>query len=142
MWRVLFEPGTLRAVARSKGKSVLTQEIRTADEPAAIILIPDRRVIKSDGSDLSFVTVKVVDRNGTVVPYADNMVRFEVAGEGLVASVDNGSQTSHEPFKASYRKAFNGMCLAILQSKGKPGRITLKAVSDGLKPASVTIEAK
>jgi beta-galactosidase len=142
MWRVPFEPGTLRAVARSKGKAILTQEIQTAEEPAAIILIPDRRVIKADGSDLSFVTVKVVDRNGTVVPYADNLVRFEVAGKGLVAAVDNGSQTSHEPFKASYRKAFNGMCLAILQSKGKPGRITLKAVSDGLKPASVAIEAK
>jgi beta-galactosidase len=132
----------LRAVARSNGKAVLTQEIRTAGEPASIVLIPDRTLIKADGSDLSFVTVKILDRNGTVVPYADNMVRFELAGEAFIAGVDNGSETSHEPFKASYRKAFNGLCLAIIQSKGGPGRINLKAVSDGLKPASVTIEAK
>lgn len=142
MWRVPFEPGTLKAVARTNGKVVLTQEVRTAGKPAKIVLIPDRKVIKADGSDLSFVTVKVVDENGTLVPDADNLVKFQLTGEGFIASVDNGSQTSHEPFKANYRKAFKGMCLAIIQSKSKVGRIVLNATSDGLAPASVVIEER
>ena len=142
MWRVPFEPGTLKAVSRSHGKVVLTQELRTAGQPARIILSPDRKVIKADGSDLSFVTVKVVDANGTVVPHADNLVKFQLTGEGSIAGVDNGSQISHEPFKANYRKAFNGLALAIIQSKDKSGRITLKATAEGLAPASVVIEAK
>lgn len=142
MWRVPFKPGTLKAVSRSHGKVVLTREIRTAGQPARIILSPDRKVIKADGSDLSFVTVKVVDANGTVVPHADNLVKFQLTGEGSIAGVDNGSQISHEPFKANYRKAFNGLCLAIIQAKGKGGRIVLKASSEGLAPASVVIEAK
>ena len=142
MWRIPFEPGTLRALARSNGKVVLTQEIRSAGRPARIILIPDRKLIQADGSDLSFVTVKIVDANGTVVPHADNLVQFQLAGEGSIAAVDNGSQISHEPFKANYRKAFNGMCLAIIQSKEKAGRILLKATAVGLAPASVAIEAK
>ena len=73
-WRIPFAAGTLKAVSRSNGKIVLTQEIRTAGPAAKIILVPDRKIIKADGNDLSFVTVKVVDANGTVVPHADNLV--------------------------------------------------------------------
>jgi beta-galactosidase len=142
MWRVPFEPGTLKAVSRSRGKVVLTREVLTAGQPARIILSPDRKVIKADGSDLSFVTVKVVDADGTVVPQAANLVKFQLTGEGSIAGVDNGSQVSHEPFKANYRKAFHGMALAIIQSKGKAGRIVLKATAAGLAPASVVIETR
>jgi beta-galactosidase len=91
---------------------------------------------------LSFVTVKVVDAQGTVVPDADNLVQFELSGEGAIAGVDNGNQISHEPFKANYRKAFHGLALAIIQSKDKAGRITLKATSAGLSPASLVIDTK
>jgi beta-galactosidase len=142
MWRIPFEPGLLKAVARTGSKIVLTKEVRTAGKPAKIILIPDRKVIKADGSDLSFVTVKVVDANGDLVPGADNLIKFQVDGAGFIAAVDNGSQISNEPFKADYRKAFHGKCLAIVQSNGKSGRIRLKATSDGLAIAEVMIEAK
>ena len=121
---------------------MLTQEIRTAGQPARIILSPDRKVIKADGSDLSFVTVKVVDASGTIVPHADNLVNFQLTGEGSIAGVDNGSQISHESFKANHRKAFHGLCLAIVQSKGKASRIVLKATAGGLAPASVVIDAR
>ena len=142
MWRVPFEPGILKAISRKNGKIVLTREIRTANQPARIVLVPDRKVIKADGSDLSFVTVKIVDQNGTVVPNADNLVNFQLSGEGVLAGVDNGSQVSHESFKASHRKAFHGLCLAIIQSKENSSRIVLKASSVGLTPASVVIETK
>ena len=141
-WRIPYQPGTLKAVSRKNGKIVLTEEVRTAEQPAKIILVPDRRTIKADGSDLSFVTVKIVDKNGTVVPQADNLVDFQLSGEGLLAGVDNGSQISHESFKANHRKAFHGLCLAVIQSKGKAGRIVLKANAAGLTPALVEIEAR
>ncbi|HEY9502102.1 MAG TPA: glycoside hydrolase family 2 TIM barrel-domain containing protein, partial [Pyrinomonadaceae bacterium] len=141
-WRVPFQPGILKAVARRNGKVELTKEIRTAEAPAKIVLSADRSVINSDGGDLSFVTVKIVDRNGTVIPNADDLVKFDVSGEGFIAGVDNGSQISHESFKASQRKAFHGQCLAIIQSKGTRGKITLKASAAGLAPAAVVITAR
>jgi beta-galactosidase len=141
-WRVPFEPGTLKAVARKNGRVVLTDEVRTADDPVRIILVPDRRVIKADGSDLSFVTVKIVDRQGTLVPRADNQINFEVSGPGFIAGVDNGSEISHESFKANRRKAFHGMALTIIQSKGAAGKINLRASSNGLASAAVAIEAR
>ena len=142
MWRLKFTPGILKAVGRKDGKEILTREIKTADKPYKIFLEADRNVIKADGKDLSFVTVKILDKDGTLVPYADNLVNFEITGEGKIAGVDNGSQTSHEPFKANYRKAFNGLCLAVIQSNGKAGKIKLTAKSENLLPASIEIEAK
>ena len=128
-------------MSRKNGQVVLTREVRTAAEPARIVLVPDRKTIKADGVDLSFVTVKIVDQNGTLVPLADNLVKFEVTG-GSIAGVDNGNQISHESFKAKQRKAFHGMALAIVQARQKPGRIVLKATADNLAPATVVINTR
>jgi beta-galactosidase len=141
-WRLTYEPGVLKAVSRKNGSVVLTREVRTAAEPWRIALVPDRRTIKADGVDLSFVTVKVIDRNGTVIPSADNLIKFKVVGEGAIAGVDNGNQISHESFKGNQRKVFHGMALVILQAKQKPGRIYLEATSDNLQAASVVINMR
>ncbi|MBF9254022.1 DUF4982 domain-containing protein [Pontibacter sp. 172403-2] len=139
MWRLTFEPGTLRAVSRKDGKEVLTQEIKTAGAPARVILEADRDNIRADGKDLSFVTVHIVDKDGIEVPYADNLVHFALDGKASIAGVDNGLQTSLEPFKASYRKAFHGKCLAIVQAQEEPDEVKLTATSEGLAPATITI---
>ena len=110
--------------------------------PAKIRLIADRAGIKASGNDLSFVTVQILDAYGNIVPDADNLVEFDIAGSGFIAGVDNGSQTSMESFKANRRKAFNGLCLAIVQSNNKAGNIILKARSKGLQSASISIVAK
>jgi beta-galactosidase len=141
-WRVPFEPGTLKAISRRNGKVELTTEVRTAGQPAQIVLEPDEKTINYDGADLSFVTVKIIDNKGTVVPYADNLVNFNVSGPGFIAGVDNGNQISHESFKANHRKAFHGLAMAIVQAKGQRGRIVLKATADGLAPASIVITAR
>ncbi len=141
-WRVPFEPGVLKAVSRRQGKVELTKEIRTAGEATRVVLVPDRKTISADGTDLSFVSLKVVDRNGTVLPHADNLINFTITGPGFVAGVDSGNQISHESFKASKRKAFHGLAMAIVQSKGQRGQIVLKATADGLAPASVVINAR
>ncbi len=141
-WRIPYEPGVLKAVSRKNGRVVLTREVRTASEPARIELVPDRKTLKADGVDLSFVTVKVVDRNGTLVPFADDLIKFEVTGEASIAGVDNGYQASHESFKGKQRKAYHGMALAIVQTKQKPGRIVFKATSANLPPASVVLNSR
>jgi beta-galactosidase len=141
-WRVPFEPGIVKAVSRKNGQVVLTKEVRTAEAPARIVLSPDRRTIKADGTDLSFVTVKVVDRNGTIVPTADNLIKFKIIGDGTIAGVDNGYQASHESFKGNQRKAFHGLALVILQSKQKPGRIYIEATGDNLQASSVVINTR
>jgi beta-galactosidase len=142
MWRLKYEPGTLKAISRKNGQVVLTREIRTAGAPAKIELVADRKIIKADGKDLSFITVRILDKDGNLVPNANNLVNFKINGEGFIASVDNGDEVSHDPFKADYRKAFNGLALAIIQSKEKAGNITFTATSAGLQGATVVLMAK
>jgi beta-galactosidase len=142
-WKVNYEPGTLKAVSRKNGKVVLTTEVKTAGAPARIELSADRSSIGSNDHDLSFITVKIVDKNGIMVPNADNDVKFKLSGaDSFLAGVDNGSQTSHESFKADHRKAFNGLALAIIGTKNKPGTVTITATADGLPPASLPITIK
>ena len=142
MWRVKFEPGTLKAISRKDGKIILTREIKTAGAPAKIELTADRKKIQSDGKDLSFITVRILDAEGNLVPDADNLVKFSIAGQGDIVGVDNGYQASMESFKAPYRKAFNGKCLAIIQSTEKSGKIKLQATSEGLQPMSINLKTK
>jgi beta-galactosidase len=142
MWRVKYEPGALKAISRKGGKVVLTREIHTAGAPAKIELIADRKQIKADGKDLSFITVRILDKDGNVVPTADNLVNFKISGEGSIAAVDNGDEVSHDPFKADYRKAFNGLALVIVQGKEKAGSITLTATSSLLQEASIELQTK
>ena len=139
VWRVKYEPGSVKVVARKDGKVVGEKEIRTAGEPKKIRLTPDRNTLNADGKDLSFVTVEIVDAEGNLCPLADNLVHFEVEGNLFIAGVDNGSQTSMERFKDNKRKAFNGKCLVVLQNDGKAGAARLKAVAEGLEDAVVEI---
>lgn len=139
VWRVKYEPGSVKVVARKDGKVVGEEEIRTAGEPKKIRLTPDRNTLNADGKDLSFVTVEIVDAEGNLCPLADNLVHFEVEGNLFIAGVDNGSQTSMERFKNNKRKAFNGKCLVVLQNDGKAGAARLKAVAEGLEDAVVEI---
>lgn len=139
-WRVRYEPGTVKAVSRKDGKEVLVREIHTAGAPARIRLTADRDTLCADGRDLAFVTVEVLDRDGNLCPEAENLVHFEVGGQALIAGVDNGSPFSMERFKDTKRKAFFGKCLVVLQSNGKAGHATLKAVSEGLDGAELKIK--
>lgn len=142
VWSVQHEPGTLTAVGYSGGRETMRSEVRTAGEPAAIVLSADRSEINADGQDLSFITVTVVDKDNVPVPHADNLVEFSVEGPGFIAGVDNGSQTSMEPFKADYRRAFNGKCLVVVQSRKEKGVITLKASSGGVAGAACTVRVR
>ena len=141
-WDVPYEPGTLRAVGTKDGKIAATVEVSTASAPAAIALSADREVIAADRSGLVHLTAQVLDDQSRLVPIADNLVSFSVEGEGILIGVDNGDPASHEDFRSNNRKAFNGLCLAIVRSTGKVGRIQVTATSPTLKAASVTITTK
>jgi beta-galactosidase len=141
-WRVPFTPGTLRAVSIKNGKTVLTQEVKTAGEPYKLVLKADRSTINADGKDLSFVEVDVVDKNGVLVSDANNLVKFSVSGQGFIAGVDSGDPVSMESFKGKEHTALNGKALCILQSNGKKGTIMLTASADGLQSQTIQVVTK
>ena len=143
VWQVPYATGTLKAVAYTGGRPVATTEVKTAGAPARVVLAPDRARVHADGEDLSFVTVRIEDADGNLVPGADNLVRFAVEGAGRIAAVDNGNAASLEPFQADHRKAFGGLALLIVRSKqGEKGEIRVTATSDGLSGAGAVLRAE
>jgi len=139
LWRVPFQAGTLKAISRKNGKTVLQKEIHTAGVAAALKLTADRLSIKADGKDLSFVTVDITDANGILVPDAGNGIHFELKGNGEIIGVANGDPTNHESFKGTQHKALNGKCIVVVQSANQAGKLELTARSKGLKSNTITI---
>jgi len=138
-WRVKFEPGTIKAISRKDGKVVLEKEIHTAGEASKVALVGDKKTIQNDGYDLVYVTVSITDKDGNLIPNANNLINFEVTGGGKLVGVDNGYQANLDSFKANTCKVYNGKCIAIIQSNGKKENIQLKA-STGNGISSATIE--
>ena len=138
---VVYQPGTLKVVAYKNGKKWAVDEVKTAGTAAALKLEPDRAKLRSDGRDLSFVTVTVTDKSGIIVPRADSRIRFELEGPGEIVATDNGDPTSFESFQSHDRNAFNGLCLVIVRGvAGQPGTIRVTGKADGLKIGTATIK--
>ncbi len=141
-FKVPYQPGELRAVGLADGKRVASASLRSAGEPKEIRLTADRSTIRADRNDLSYVTVEVVDRRGTVVPTAAIPIRFTVAGAGELAATGSPAPNDASSFHLPVRTTFEGRCLAILRPKGDAGKIMLTAEADGLKAATVVVKAK
>ena len=138
-WKVPFVAGILRAEGFKNGKLIATDVVKTAGDPARIELIADRSSIQADGNDLSYITVKIRDDKGTLVPDADNLIHINLEGEGKIVGVANGNPISLEPAKGKERRAFSGMCQVVIQSTDKKGKITLNATSPGLPDEKIVL---
>ncbi len=140
VWKVPFETGTLKVVARTDGKEVASDVLKTAGEPAKLQVRSDVESLKPGFERVAHVEVRVVDAEGAVCPRASNLLRFEIEGAGELVGLDNGSITSHESFVGSERSAFQGRALGIVRATGDEGKVTVKVSADGLEPGSVTLD--
>lgn len=128
VWRVTFEPGEVKVVARKDGRQVGEQTIRTAGAPDHIQLAVDYR-----GDNTTFIEAQVVDKDGNLCPRAENQLFFETNSTAEVIGVDNGNAASLERYKANDRKAFFGKALIVAKGYG-----TLTAKAADLKAATLS----
>ena len=128
---VRYEPGELKVVVYDEqGKPAGTQTLKTAGKPARLKLDVwtqhDKPLLKADGDDLAFVTVSLVDKNGTLIPDAADQLNFEVRGAGHYRAACNGDATSLEPFTQPTMKLFKGQLVVVVQASKLKGNLTLK----------------
>jgi len=137
---VVYEPGELKVIAYKHGQSWAQDVVKTTGDAEALSLTADHNAIAADGADLSFVTLRVVDADGQVVPKMSPSIKYRLEGPGEIIAVGNGDPTSLESFQATQRRAFNGLALVIIRSeKGNPGKLVLRAEAEGLKSATTEI---
>ena len=140
-WNVKYAPGAIEARGYKGGQQVMTVKRETTGPAAKLVLTSDRRQVSADGEDVAMFAVEVQDAQGRTMPIADNRVNFKLTGPGAVIGVGNGDPTSHESDIGGARKAFNGFCIAVVQSAKTAGNIIVEANSPGLIPSSVTISS-
>jgi beta-galactosidase len=140
-WQVPYAAGTLKAIGYSGNKPVSESALQTSGKTNAIKMTADRSKITADGQDLSYVQINLTDAKGVINPNAENLVKFELDGPGEIIGVGNGKPTSLESYQLPQRKAWQGQCLVIIKSTREAGTVTLKAKSDGMPEARVTIQA-
>ena len=141
MWDdVIYEPGEIKVVAYDSNDKVVAEKIiKTAGETYSIRLTADRNTIKSDGKDLSFVTVEILDKDGNLCPKASNLLFFDVKGAGKLKAVCNGDAVDQTSFVSKYMRTFNGKMVAIVESNTESGEIVLKVSGGLLVPQEVKI---
>ena len=140
---VRYEPGTLKAVAYKNGEKWAEEIVETTGKPAALQVVPEKKVLKADGVDLSFVRVLIVDSKGRMVPRAKNHLKFSVSGPAEIAATDNGDATDLTSFQAPERNAYNGMALVILRSQyQKTGKVVLTVEAKGLPKQKVVLDVE
>ncbi len=144
MWTdVPYEAGELKVVAYDKnGAKAEEKIIHTAGKPHHIELVADRTQLSADGQDLSYVTVRIVDKEGNLCPADDRTVRFKVTGAGSFRAAANGDATCLEMFNLPQMSAFSGELTALIQSGETAGSITVEAQAKGVKSGKLLIQVK
>lgn len=142
LWRVNYEKGEVKVLGRIAGKVVAEQVVKTAGEPYRIVMEADKENLQADGLDLCYLRVKVVDRDGLVVPGATQKIQFKLKGAATIAGVGNGDITSSELWQSDARSVYQGQCQLILRSSRIKGAIGVEAMSKGLKGAKLQLNAQ
>lgn len=139
---VKYAPGELKVVAYKNGKPWAEAVQRTTGAPAALRATVDRTELRADGTDLAFVKIEVVDKDGLVVPRSRPLLKFSVEGAADLVATDNGDPTDHRVSASAERNAFNGLALAIVRPRaGAGGAIKLRVESEGLAAGELTLSA-
>lgn len=142
-WKVKYQPGTLETRGYdAQGHAVASDQVQTTGAPARLKLERDRQEFAADREDVAVVRCAVLDAEGRVVPVAGDEITFEAKGPAHLAGVGNGDPSDHDPDKASKRHAFNGHCLAVVQSESTAGTVTLTASAPGLQSATITLQTR
>jgi beta-galactosidase len=140
-YQVAFVPGTLKAVAKIKGKVVATDEIKTAGKPAKIAFVADypNAALTPSFNSVRYIVATLEDEAGTRIPDSSTVIHFSITGPGTIVAVDNGNLVDHDPFQATQRKLYDGNAVAIVRATDASGKVTVTASSDGVTPGSVTL---
>ena len=139
---VPYEPGELKVVAYDGNDSICAEQaIHTASASSQIRLTADRRQINADGSDLSFITVEVVDGNGNLCPHSSALLFVQVRGKGHLKALCNGDPTDQTSFASNYMRVFNGKMVAVVQAADEEGEISISVSGERLQAANIVVDS-
>lgn len=140
-WDVSYAAGVLRAKGYDEKGATETCDLITAEAPSQLHLKADRDTLSSDGQDLSYITVELLDKNGIRNPSAEELIEFTITGPGIIQATGSSNPKSIESFQGKSRRTWQGRCIVILRSGKTPGDIILKASSEKAGSSEILIRS-
>lgn len=138
-WDVPYVPGKIEVVGYYDGVEVCRYTVETVDTPASIQLVSDVSALKADDRDVAQIEVRILDREGRLVPIADCELEISLVGDGKILGIDNGRPDCHELWKNTKRSTFHGMMLIVLQAGKTADKLRLSVVGEGIGMAQLEL---
>jgi beta-galactosidase len=138
---VPFKAGELKAVGTADGKTTQSRLV-TAGPAARIELVPDKTKLTANGEDVSQIELRLVDKDGVLVPKGNTFCSINVNGSGRLLALDNGDQRDMTPLKQPSRKLNQSRAFLVVESLRKPGPITVTVSAEGLPQAQLKLRAR
>jgi len=138
-WELSFEKGTIEVVGINKGVVAIRETLKTAGKPTKLQIQLSKSNLKNHWDDVVMARIQVLDEAGLPCPNADNLIQFELTGNGQITALDNGDINSHESYQGKQRTAYKGKAMVILKATAAKGTIGLTVSSNGLVAASTSI---
>jgi len=140
IWSVGFVPGMLRAEGRNKHVVAASETLRTAESPAKLMLTVERARLSTSWDDVAYLRAEIMDKNGTIIPNAANLLHFSVVGPARILATDNGDNADHSGFQKPDRAAYKGAAIVIIRATRETGAVTVRVDTEGLYPAMKTLQ--
>jgi len=124
-----YEEGTLKAIAYIDNEQVAEHSVTTSYEAVKIQLSYDEsgKPLKPGNDDMVFVYAKILDRNNSLVPDAQNLIKFEVIGNNV------------EIIGGNHINAEAGIATILLKVNSATTHLVIKASAEGLKNTTLNI---
>lgn len=133
VWQVPYRPGILMAIGKDGNGFKLAEDKRqTAGAPYGIRVEGDKCSLRANRRDVARFEIAITDKNGIVVPEADNRIELKITGPVRLLGLDNGDVADLTRAQSSQRKVFKGKCAGMIQSTGQAGRVGIKVTSGNL----------
>jgi len=141
VWLVPYQAGELTVVAKSEGKHIVSKSVYSAGAPHSVSINADKLTVNANQTDVVHLTLDVIDKNGHIVPEANNRLNITIDGPAKLIGVENGDILDLEPHKVPTRKAFMGKVLALIQTTDIGGDISITVSGEGLLSQQLTIQS-
>jgi len=142
VWMVPYEGGEITAVAKTHKGEVVKKTFRTAGEAAQLKLIADKETVKANRTDVVHFNAQICDKEGVMLPDANDLIEFEISGPAKLLGVENGDILDLSAHKVPARKVFKGKCLLLLQTTDATGIIEVIATSNQLKSGRIRVKVE
>ncbi|WWR19112.1 MFS transporter [Lachnospiraceae bacterium JLR.KK009] len=127
--------GWLLALGGFDGKAA----VQPAGEEVRLCAKADRERMPADGEALSFITIKLTDKDGRENLFASKKISVAVEGAGRLAALGSADPQSLRSYDDTEWETYDGYVLAVVRAGEEAGRIQATIKAEGCEEVKLEL---